>query len=266
GIWSCIHGVHIDMKKKKPELNFSPQANMLHLLKSAKSVALSSPKRNTVLLQPSILDVMTGKGFLSLSGRHKNLLNNAAPFSVQQKGSSLQTSPNKPHLSISNDNGKSRLAGLAGDASKPRALWKKSVETLKTQPSVISPGLGPGSSPAPGPGPPPMKSQRYLPEEPPPPHSDISECSSRPPSHKDSDSMGARGGFKAINQLRKRGGGTGGGGSSKIYSIDSDQASLQSAPLYQRDSQGGGDDHSYPPDLFPLTAPTRTRQTRPFCS
>uniref|UniRef100_A0A3Q2YV66 Glutamate receptor n=1 Tax=Hippocampus comes TaxID=109280 RepID=A0A3Q2YV66_HIPCM len=62
GIWSCIHGVHIDMKKKAPELDFSPQANMLHLLKSAKSIAMSSPKRNTVLLQPSILDVMTGKG------------------------------------------------------------------------------------------------------------------------------------------------------------------------------------------------------------
>lgn len=61
GIWSCIHGVHIDMKKKAPELDFSPQANMLHLLKSAKSVALS-PKRNTVLLQPSLLDVMSGKG------------------------------------------------------------------------------------------------------------------------------------------------------------------------------------------------------------
>lgn len=95
-----------------------------------------------------------------------------------------------------------------------------------------------------------MKSQRYLPEE--PPHSDISECSSRPPSHKDSDSMAARGGFKSINQLRKRGGGGGGGGGgSKIYSIDSDQASLQSAPPYQRDSQGGGDELSYPPDLFP---------------
>lgn len=66
--------------------------------------------------------------------------------------------------------------------------------------------------------------------------------------------MAARGGFKPINQLRKRGGGGGGGGGgvgSKIYSIDSDQASLQSAPPYQRDSQGGGDDHSYPPDLFP---------------
>lgn len=64
--------------------------------------------------------------------------------------------------------------------------------------------------------------------------------------------MGARGGFKPIIQLRKRGGGGGGGGGgAKIYSIDSDQASLQSAPPYQRDSQGGGDDHSYPPDLFP---------------
>uniref|UniRef100_A0A8C7YMQ9 Glutamate receptor n=1 Tax=Oryzias sinensis TaxID=183150 RepID=A0A8C7YMQ9_9TELE len=221
GIWSCIHGVHIDMKKKAPELDFSPQANMLHLLKSAKSLALSSPKRNTVLLQPSILDVMSGKGivimfyitqtsfndvnaskfklnaagpqgFSSLSGRHKNLLNNAAPFPGQQQGPALQTSPSKPQLSITND--KARLPAQAGTASKPRTLWKKSVETLKTQPSVISPG--PSSTPASGSGPPQMKSQRYLPEE--PQHSDMSECSSRPPSHKDSDSMAARGGFKPI--------------------------------------------------------------------
>uniref|UniRef100_A0A671TYW5 Glutamate receptor n=1 Tax=Sparus aurata TaxID=8175 RepID=A0A671TYW5_SPAAU len=267
GIWSCIHGVHIDMKKKNPELDFSPQANMLHLLKSAKSMALSSPKRNTVVVQPSILDVMTGnslhslppkgpglysnaagpQGFLSLSGRHKNLLNNAAPFPVQQKAPPIQTSPNKPQLSITNDNGKARLTGPAISASKPRALWKKSVETLKTQPTVVSPGPGASPTQASGPGPPTMKSQRYLPEEP-PPHSDISECSSRPPSHKDSDSMGARGGFKPINQLRKRGGGGGGsGGGSKIYSIDSDQASLQSAPPYHasllgKDKAGGSFD------------------------
>uniref|UniRef100_A0A3Q3KAB8 Glutamate receptor n=1 Tax=Monopterus albus TaxID=43700 RepID=A0A3Q3KAB8_MONAL len=268
GIWSCIHGVHIDMKKKTPELDFSPQANMLHLLKSAKSIAMSSPKRNTVLLQcispcllgnslhslppkgPGLYSNTTGpQGFLSLSGRHKALLNNAAPFPGQQKAPAHQTSPNKPQLSITNDNGKTRLT--APPASKPRALWKKSVETLKTQPSVISPSPGPSPSSASGPGPPPMKSQRYLPEE--PLHSDISECSSRPQSHKDSDSLAARSGFKSINQLRKRGGGGGGsgGGGSKIYSIDSDQASLQSAPPYQRDSQGGGDDHSYPPDLFP---------------
>uniref|UniRef100_A0A8D3CS60 Glutamate receptor n=1 Tax=Scophthalmus maximus TaxID=52904 RepID=A0A8D3CS60_SCOMX len=199
GIWSCIHGVHIDMKKKAPELDFSPQANMLHLLKSAKSMALSSPKRNTVLVQPSIMDVMTGKG--------------------------------TPQLSITNDNGKARLAGPAAPASKPRALWKKSVETLKTQPTVTSPGTSPGPTPASGAGPPPMKSQRYLPEE--PPHSDISECSSRPQSHKDSDSMAARGGFKPVNQLRKRGGG-GGGGGSKIYSIDSDQGSLQSHTQHKK--------------------------------
>lgn len=55
------------MKKKNPELDFSPQANMLHLLKSAKSMALTSPKRNTVVVQPSILDVMTGKGNMTLS-------------------------------------------------------------------------------------------------------------------------------------------------------------------------------------------------------
>lgn len=55
------------MKKKTPELDFSPQANMLHLLKSAKSMALSSPKRNTVLLQPSILDMVSGKGTVTVT-------------------------------------------------------------------------------------------------------------------------------------------------------------------------------------------------------
>lgn len=62
------------MKKKAPELDFSPQANMLHLLKSAKSIAMSSPKRNTVLLQPSILDMMSGKGTAILSNTaHRTL-------------------------------------------------------------------------------------------------------------------------------------------------------------------------------------------------
>ncbi|CAL9700068.1 unnamed protein product [Knipowitschia caucasica] len=279
GIWSCIHGVHIDMKKKSPELDFSPQANMLHLLKSAKSMALSSPKRNTVMLQPNILDMMKGnslhglapkgpglygnaaspQGFMSLStGRHKNLLNNATPFAGQPKGPPLPTSPD-------NHKPAPQLPAIANaTASKPRALWKKSVETLKTQPvpptpGAQSPGGGGGGSVASGQGVPPqqptqMKSQRYLPEE--PPHSDISECSSRPPSHKDSDSMATRGGFKPVNQLRKRGGGGGSGGGGKIYSIDSDQASLQSALPYHRESQGGSEEHPYPPDLFPTDSST----------
>ncbi|RVE69298.1 hypothetical protein OJAV_G00076370 [Oryzias javanicus] len=37
GIWSCIHGVHIDMKKKT-DLDFSPQDKMLKLIKSAKQM------------------------------------------------------------------------------------------------------------------------------------------------------------------------------------------------------------------------------------
>lgn len=203
-----------------------------------------------------------------MSGRQKNLLNNAAPFPGQQKPAPHQSSPNKPQLSITNDDGQNRLAGLAapaGPASKPRALWKKSVETLKTQPSVASPTPGSNPAPTPAAAPPPMKSQRYLPED--GAHSDISECSSRPQSHKDTDSVATRGGFKTINQLRKRGGGGGsgsGGGGSKIYSIDSDQGSLQSAPNYQRDSQGGGsDDHSYPPDLFPPESTYTLSPTQP---
>uniref|UniRef100_A0A3B4AWH3 Glutamate receptor n=1 Tax=Periophthalmus magnuspinnatus TaxID=409849 RepID=A0A3B4AWH3_9GOBI len=157
GIWSCIHGVHIDMKKKSPELDFSPQANMLHLLKSAKSFSLMlccASMLSSCLLGnslhglppkgPGLYSNAAGpQGFLSLStGRHKNLLNNAAPFPGQPKGPPLQTSPNKPttQLSITNDNGQSRLAGPALAASKPRALWKKSVETLKTQPATVSTG------------------------------------------------------------------------------------------------------------------------------
>ncbi|KAL1005383.1 hypothetical protein UPYG_G00058360 [Umbra pygmaea] len=60
GIWSCIHGVHIEMKKKPPELDFSPQANMLHLLKSAKNITLSSPKRSPALMQPNIIHMIKG--------------------------------------------------------------------------------------------------------------------------------------------------------------------------------------------------------------
>ncbi|XP_045567277.1 glutamate receptor ionotropic, NMDA 2A [Salmo salar] len=282
GIWSCVHGVHIELKKKPPELDFSPQANMLHLLKSAKKISLSSsPKRSPALLQPGIINMMKGNSVVSLSpkgqgglysntstlqgflGRHKDLLNNSSPgpYPGKPKHHPLNlndANPNNIEVSVTADNGKPRPPGLAGPASKPRALWKKSVETLKQGPIPLS---GPAGGPAPGsagsapvPGPATMKSQRYLPED--PPHSDISECSSRPPSYMESDLGGPRmgmGGFKPPKDgLKKRPvggmGGIGGGGGSgrsheKIYSIDSDQSSLHSAPLYQRDSL------QEPPDL-----------------
>uniref|UniRef100_A0A8K9URZ3 Glutamate receptor n=1 Tax=Oncorhynchus mykiss TaxID=8022 RepID=A0A8K9URZ3_ONCMY len=276
GIWSCVHGVHIELKKKPPELDFSPQANMLHLLKSAKKITLSSssPKRSPALLQPGIINMMkvtliisnnytlrqknnliyiffntsTLQGFL---GRHKDLLNNSSPGPYPGKPKPHPLSLNDVEVSVTADNGKPHPPGPAGPASKPRALWKKSVETLKQGPIPLS---GPSGGPAPGsagsasvPGHATMKSQRYLPED--PPHSDISECSSRPPSYMESDLGGPRmgmGGFKPPKDgLKKRPvggvGGVGGGGGSgrsheKIYSIDSDQSSLHSAPLYQRDS------------------------------
>uniref|UniRef100_A0A3P8Y155 Glutamate receptor ionotropic, NMDA 2A n=1 Tax=Esox lucius TaxID=8010 RepID=A0A3P8Y155_ESOLU len=247
GIWSCIHGVHIEMKKKPPELDFSPQANMLHLLKSAKNITLSSPKRSPALMQPNIIHMIKGRSmsspkhspnmlqpkiiFINTStlqgflGRHKDLLNNSAPcagpFPGQPKHHPLSlndANPNKVEVSVTADNGKPRLPGLAGPASKPRALWKKSVETLKQAP-IPSPVHAGGPVPSgPPPGPAPMKSQRYLPED--PPHSDLSECSSRPPSHKETDPGGARmglggpGGFKPPKDgLKKRlVGGVGGGG------------------------------------------------------
>uniref|UniRef100_A0A8K9X893 Glutamate receptor n=1 Tax=Oncorhynchus mykiss TaxID=8022 RepID=A0A8K9X893_ONCMY len=253
GIWSCVHGVHIELKKKPPELDFSPQANMLHLLKSAKKITLSSssPKRSPALLQPGIINMMKGNSVVSLSpkgqgglysntstlqgflGRHKDLLNNSSPGPYPGKPKPHPLSLNDVEVSVTADNGKPHPPGPAGPASKPRALWKKSVETLKQGPIPLS---GPAGGPAPGsagsasvPGHATMKSQRYLPED--PPHSDISECSSRPPSYMESDLGGPRmgmGGFKPPKDgLKKR---------PKIYSIDSDQSSLHSAPLYQRDS------------------------------
>uniref|UniRef100_A0A8K9V109 Glutamate receptor n=1 Tax=Oncorhynchus mykiss TaxID=8022 RepID=A0A8K9V109_ONCMY len=230
GIWSCVHGVHIELKKKPPELDFSPQANMLHLLKSAKKITLSSssPKRSPALLQPGIINMMKGNSVVSLSpkgqgglysntstlqgflGRHKDLLNNSSPGPYPGKPKPHPLSLNDVEVSVTADNGKPHPPGPAGPASKPRALWKKSVETLKQGPIPLS---GPAGGPAPGsagsasvPGHATMKSQRYLPED--PPHSDISECSSRPPSYMESDLGGPRMGM---------------GG-------------LHSAPLYQRDS------------------------------
>uniref|UniRef100_A0AAZ3QTD4 Glutamate receptor n=1 Tax=Oncorhynchus tshawytscha TaxID=74940 RepID=A0AAZ3QTD4_ONCTS len=203
GIWSCVHGVHIELKKKPPELDFSPQANMLHLLKSAKKITLSSssPKRSPALLQPGIMNMMKGNSVVSLSpkgqgglysntstlqgflGRHKDLLNNSSPGPYPGKPKPHPFSLNDVEVSVTADNGKPHPPGPAGPASKPRALWKKSVETLKQGPIPLS---GPAGGPAPGsagsasvPGHATMKSQRYLPED--PPHSDISECSSRPP-------------------------------------------------------------------------------------
>lgn len=124
--------------------------------------------------------------------------------------------------------------------AKPRALWKKSVDTLRqTQgPDTIDPRLS-------------MKSQRYLPED--TAHSDISDCSSRATSYKDPDNNKHP---KPKDNLKKRSmtskyprdcsevelsylkNKQGGTGREKIYTIDSDrELSLHSEPQHYREGR-----------------------------
>ncbi|KAI7810411.1 putative glutamate receptor ionotropic [Triplophysa rosa] len=178
GIWSCIHGVHIEMKKP-PELGFSPQANMLHLLKSAKEITtlgVTSPK------QPmSILPNTSGN---NLSQKNAAYSNTSTMLSNRLKEPLNNTLlPGQRALSITD--AQPGVAGNGGSggggetarppASKPRALWKKSVETLR---QTQSPGDNSPPSAAPASETLPMKSQRYLPEDA-PARSDVSDCSGR---------------------------------------------------------------------------------------
>ncbi|MCI4385467.1 hypothetical protein PGIGA_G00050800 [Pangasianodon gigas] len=277
GIWSCIHGVHIDMKKKSPDLDFSPQANMLKLIKSAKQMTnmtnlsgsrVNSPKRSGEYMHsagPMIMDLMSEKGNFVytdnrsyaqkdvyadssdiqsyLASRHKDHLNNYI-FQGQHPLTLNESNPNTVEVAMSAD--------AAQTAAKPRALWKKSVDTLRqTQtPDMLVPD--PRLS---------MKSQRYLPEE--AAHSDISDCSSRAASYKDpennkhlkpKDSLKKRSMTSKyprdcseveLSYLKNKQGGT---GREKIYTIDSDrELSLHSEPVHYRENRGlASDDLDFP--------------------
>uniref|UniRef100_A0A673KED9 Glutamate receptor n=1 Tax=Sinocyclocheilus rhinocerous TaxID=307959 RepID=A0A673KED9_9TELE len=258
GIWSCIHGVHIDMKKKSSDLDFSPQSNMLKLIKSAKQMTnmtnlsgsrINSPKRGSEFMHsasPMIMDMMAEKGnFIYtdnrsyaqkdiygdssdlqayLANRHKDHLNNYI-FQGQHPLTLNESNPNTVEVAVSAD--------TAQTNAKPRALWKKSVDTLRqTQgPDTLDPRLS-------------MKSQRYLPED--TAHSDISDCSSRATSYKDPDNNKH---LKPKDNLKKRSmtskyprdcsevelsylkNKQGGVGREKIYTIDSDREGLTTDDL-----------------------------------
>uniref|UniRef100_A0AAY4D2W8 Glutamate receptor ionotropic, NMDA 2A n=1 Tax=Denticeps clupeoides TaxID=299321 RepID=A0AAY4D2W8_9TELE len=277
GIWSCIHGVHIEMKKKSSDLDFSPQANMLKLIKSAKQMTnmtnlsgsrINSPKRGTEYMHsagPMIMDMMSEKGnfiytdnrsYVSkdiygdtgdlqsyLANRHKDHMNNYI-FQGQHPLTLNETNPNTVEVAVS--------AEAAQANAKPRALWKKSVDTMRQ-------GQGPDTlAPDPRLS---MKSQRYLPEE--AAHSDISDCSSRAASYKDADNNKH---LKPKDNLKKRSmtskyprdcsevelsylkSKQAGSARDKIYTIDSDrELSLHSDPLHYRESRGlAADDLDYP--------------------
>lgn len=181
--------------KKLPQLGFSPQANMLHLLKSAKEITtlgVTSPKQpiSSILTPtPGLLEFMSGGKSNNLSpkeaiynntntmiaNRHKEPLNNT----LLPGQCALGLADAQSGVAVSGGTGSGSGSG-SGDsglpASKSRALWKKSVETLRqTQgPADNSP---PSSAPVFEPHAT-MKSQRYLPEDL-PARSDMSDCSGR---------------------------------------------------------------------------------------
>ncbi|XP_046894060.1 LOW QUALITY PROTEIN: glutamate receptor ionotropic, NMDA 2A [Hypomesus transpacificus] len=286
GIWSCIHGVHIDMKKKS-DLDFSPQANMLKLIKSAKQMTnmsnlsasrINSPKRAAEFMHsagPMIMDMMAEKGnFIYadnrsyapkeviygdtgdlqtyLANRHKDHLNNYIFQGGQHPLTLNDANPNTVEVAVSAD-------AAQTNAKPSRALWKKSVDTLRQGPAPVPDMLSPDPRVS-------MKTQRYLPED--AAHSDISDCSSRATSYKDPDNNKH---LKPKDNLKKRSltskyprdcsevelsylktkqvsavGQAGRG--EKIYTIDSDrELSLQSDPIHYRESRGlAADDLDYP--------------------
>lgn len=208
GIYSCIHGVHIEEKKKSPDFNLTgSQSNMLKLLRSAKNISglsnmnssrMDSPKRAADLIQRGslIMDMVSDKGNLIYSdnrsfqgkdsifgdnmnelqtfvaNRHKDNLNNYV-FQGQHPLTLNESNPNTVEVAVSTE---------AKGSSRPRQLWKKSMDSLRqdsvTQNPVSQRDEGTAENRTHS-----LKSPRYLPEE--VAHSDISETSNRAACHRE---------------------------------------------------------------------------------
>ncbi|XP_063067277.1 glutamate receptor ionotropic, NMDA 2A [Engraulis encrasicolus] len=260
GIWSCIHGVHIELKKA-PELDFSPQQNMLHLLKSAKELASATarqpgPGGPAPFPPPAILQIMgAAKGNNNNSLVAKDALyskdtvySNTGSLLSNRLKESLNPLNNNPLLPGQRAIGALGTLGLGdgggvptnGGARKPAvSRWKKSVETLQRQgaqstseedtqqPAVTATTASVSMAT--------MKSQRYLPEDAPP------DLSSGP----EVKGQGHPGVGNKDPVLRKRGGGVGGGGVGRLTRDLSDLElctlrSQQSASLQSNHTTTGG--------------------------
>ncbi|XP_039630520.1 LOW QUALITY PROTEIN: glutamate receptor ionotropic, NMDA 2A [Polypterus senegalus] len=220
GIWSCIHGVHIEEKKRSSDLDFSsPQANMLKLIKQAKNMTnmsnlnpsrINSPKGPTDYIHGGslIMDMVGDKGnFIYadnrgyppkdtmfgdaasdlqtfISNRHKDNLNNYV-FQGQHPLTLNETNPNTVEVAVSADSTQNN--------ARTRQLWKKSMETLRQSQGSIPDSVACEQRHS-------GKNQRYLPED--GAHSDVSECSSRATSYRDAENNQKH--HKPKENLRKR--------------------------------------------------------------
>ncbi|XP_048349392.1 glutamate receptor ionotropic, NMDA 2A [Sphaerodactylus townsendi] len=209
GIYSCIHGVHIEEKKKSPDFTLtSSQTNMLKLLRTAKNMTnladmnpsrLNSPKRTPDFIHRGslIMDMMMDKGNLIFSdnrtfpgkekvfsdniselhtfpgNRHKDNLNNYV-FQGQHPLTLNESNPNTVEVAVATE---------AKANSRPRQLWRKSVESLR-QESLRQDSIRQGCPRENGSEENrqhSLKSQRYIPEE--IIRSDVSDTSSRATCH-----------------------------------------------------------------------------------
>lgn len=233
GIYSCIHGVHIEEKKKSPDFTLtSSQTNMLKLLRTAKNMTnmpnmvnmnpsrMNSPKHPADFIHRGslIMDMMMDKGNLIFAdnrpfppkenifsdnmnelqtfvgNRQKDNLNNYV-FQGQHPLTLNDANPNTVEVAV---------AAEAKGGSRPRQLWRKSVESLR-QESLRQDSLRPGQ------GMPrengstenrqhSLKSQRYLPEE--IIRSDVSDTSSRATCHMEPENNNKH--HKSKDNIKKR--------------------------------------------------------------
>nr|XP_033770173.1 glutamate receptor ionotropic, NMDA 2A [Geotrypetes seraphini] len=220
GIYSCIHGVHIEEKKKTPDFTLtSSQTNMLKILRAEKNMTnvsklnptqANSPIRTSDYIHRGSLltDMTIDKGNLIFadnrsfqakenmhtgdninelpvfaSNQHKENLNNYV-FQGQHPLTLNESNPNTVEVAVSAE---------AKVNSRPRQLWKKSVETLRQHQSSLKENGLEKNKPA-------AQNQRFLPED--GVHSDASENSSRVPCHVEPENNNKH--HKVKNNVKKR--------------------------------------------------------------
>ncbi|XP_033023477.1 glutamate receptor ionotropic, NMDA 2A-like isoform X1 [Lacerta agilis] len=222
GIYSCIHGVHIEEKKKSPDFTLtSSQTNMLKLLRSAKNMTninpsrINSPKRTADFIHRGslIMDMMMDKGNLIFSdnnrpfppkenifsdnigdlqtfmaNRHKDSLNNYV-FQGQHPLTLNESNPNTVEVAV---------AAEAKGNSRPRQLWRKSVESLRQE--SLRQGSLQRENDSDENRQHSLKGPRYLPEE--IIRSDVSDTSSRATCHMESENNNKH--HKSKDNVKKR--------------------------------------------------------------
>ncbi|XP_063171009.1 glutamate receptor ionotropic, NMDA 2A [Candoia aspera] len=222
GIYSCIHGVHIEEKTRSPHFTLtSSQSNMLKLLQTAKNMTnanpgrISSPQRAAEFIRRGslMMDLMMDKGSFIFSDNNRPLTPKENVFA--DNTSELQAFAGNRHpdnlnnyvfqgphpltLHESNPNTvEVAVAAGAKENSRPRQLWRKSLESLRQESFRQSHSSqrdnGTGGSRRHS-----LKGPRYLPED---ARSDVSNSPSRATGHAEEE--GDSKALKSKDNVKKR--------------------------------------------------------------